>query len=306
MTHQPPKTQEASAKHSPADLPPELDPDHYRRANPDLAGLTGDQLKSHFDLYGRDEGRAGSPHSFREHFLTLLSQTADTLEIGPFCLPQVRGERVRYFDIADREELIRRALEIQYPVSDPPAIDYVSPTGDMEIVRDHFDQVFSSHCVEHQPDLVGHFSQVSRILRAGGAYFLIVPDKRYCFDHFLAETTLADVLGAHVEQRRLHSAKSVLEHRLLTTHNDPLRHWRGDHGAPVVYSKNINDIKADVDFVVKSAGTYADTHAWQFTPQSFQGLSEQLLRLGLTDLNVARIYNTPFGRFEFCAILSRR
>ncbi|MFZ0497125.1 MAG: class I SAM-dependent methyltransferase [Methylocella sp.] len=286
-------------------IPPVLDFNYYRSANADLRNFTDDELLNHFEHYGMAEGRAGAPQSFSEQFLTLISQTVDTLEIGPFCRPQMRGDKVRYFDIAGREELIERAKQVQYPIMETPVIDYVSPTGDLGIINDQFDQVFSSHCIEHQPDLVRHLSQVSRILRDGGNYFLIVPDKRFCFDHFLSESTIADVLGAHIEQRRLHCAKSILEISVLRTHNDPVKHWHGDHGLPVAQQQGLECIKSTIDQIVNNAGVYLDTHAWHFTPSTFQDILSHLYQLGLSKLRVERIYNTPVGRFEFCAILSK-
>jgi SAM-dependent methyltransferase len=288
-----------------ARFPQALDLDYYRSVNGDLRSFADEELISHFDRCGKTEGRAGSQLSFREHFLTILSQGADTLEVGPFCGPQVRGDKVRYFDIAGREALIEMAKQLQYPITETPVIDYVSPTGDMAVINDQFDQVFSSHCVEHQPDLVRHFSEVSRILRDGGSYFLIVPDKRFCFDHYLSESTIADVLGAHIEQRRLHYAKSVLEHRVLTTHNDPARHWQGDHGLPVSQQQGLDCVKGAIDHIVKNADVYLDTHAWHFTPQIFEDIVTKIYQLGLSMLKVDKIYNTPVGRFEFCAILSK-
>jgi SAM-dependent methyltransferase len=288
-----------------ASFPPVLDLVYYRSANSDLRSFTNEELINHFDHFGKNEGRAGSPQSFREHFLPLMSQTVDTLEIGPFCGAQLRGDKVRYFDIAGREALIEMAKQQQYPITEAPVINYVSPTGDMGVINDQFDQVFSSHCVEHQPNLVRHFSEVSRILRDGGSYFLIVPDKRFCFDHYLSESTIADVLGAHIEQRRLHYAKSVLEHRLLTTHNDPVRHWQGDHGLPVSQQLGLDCVKGAIADIVNNADVYINTHAWQFTPNTFQDISSHLYQLELSKLRVERIYNTPVGRFEFCAILSK-
>src|SRR5256885_1192954 len=119
---------------------PVLDLDYYRSVNSDLRSLTDDELISHFDRWGKMEGTAGSPQSFREHFLPLISQTVDTLEIGPFCGPQLRGDKVRYFDIAGREGLIEMAKQRQYPITETPVIDYVSPTGDMDIIDEQFDQ----------------------------------------------------------------------------------------------------------------------------------------------------------------------
>ena len=289
----------------PPDYPQVLDLSYYRAVNSDLRTFTDDQLLDHFRNYGETEGRAGSPHSFRHNFLQNISPAARTLEIGPFCNPQLRGDHVRYFDVGDREYLIKRAIELQYPFTDAPAIDFVSPIGDMGVIDDEFDQIFSSHCVEHQPNLVRHLDQVSRILTDGGCYFLVVPDKRFCFDHYLPETTIADVLGSHIEKRHLHYAKSVLEHRLLTTYNDPIRHWQGDHGVPLIQTTYSGSVSLSIAYVVANEGTYVDTHAWHFTPNGFQYIASYLYQLGLTRLHVNRVYNTPFGQFEFCAILTK-
>jgi SAM-dependent methyltransferase len=285
--------------------PPSLDLNYYRGANSDLATFSDDQLTVHFRNHGKNEGRAGSPCSFRENFLPTISPDAPTLEIGPFCGPQLRGDKVKYFDIADRDGLMKRAAEIHYPFTDAPFIDYVSPTGDMDVIVDQFEQIFSSHNIEHQPNLVRHFRQISRILGGGGRYFLIVPDKRFCFDHFLPETTIADVLGAYIEQKSHHSAKSVLEHRHLTTHNEALRHWQGDHGMPAIETQGPDVVMRSVDYIIENAETYLDTHAWHFTPESFQTIVAKLYQLRLTEIQVERVYNTPYGRFEFCAILSK-
>ena len=68
------------------------------------------------------------------------------------------------------------------------------------------------------------------------------------------------------ERRHVHALRSLIEHRALTTHNDGLRHWRGDHGTP---SENVGSRfrKAVQEF--EGAGLkYIDVHAWYFTPDS--------------------------------------
>jgi hypothetical protein len=93
-------------------FPPELDFDYNRNSNLDLVNFTDAELARHFFDWRKAESRTGSAQSFREHFLPLISQVTDTLEIGPFCGPQLRGSHVRYFDIADREGLIEKAVEL--------------------------------------------------------------------------------------------------------------------------------------------------------------------------------------------------
>jgi len=296
------------AKHKPvedaaavpgADLPPAFDPEFYLSANPDLTIATA-VAADHYAATGRAEGRVASPLALREHLIGLIDDGRSVLEIGPFCNPLLRGPNIAYLDMLDAQQLRARAIEIGLdPAGCPERIDYV---GGIDRVRRRFDAVISSHAVEHQPDLIHHFQQIERILTAGGLFCLIIPDKRYCLDHYLAESTIADVVEAHREQRRRHSLASVIEHVALTTHNDSGRHWAGDHGPPVPPDRaaRVENAIRDHDF---NPGRYIDVHAWYFTPDSFRTIVETLSGLGLIGLELAGVYDTARDRNEFCAVL---
>ncbi|KQX22742.1 MULTISPECIES: methyltransferase domain-containing protein [unclassified Sphingomonas] len=282
-----------------ADLPPSFDAAHYLSANPDLA-IAADAAADHYTATGRAEGRVASPLALRENLIGLIDDGRSVLEIGPFCSPLLRGPAIAYLDVLDADQLRARAVEIRIdPAGCPAHIDYV---GGLDQVRRRFDAVISSHAIEHQPDLVHHLQQIERILAPGGLFCLIVPDKRYCFDHYIAESTIADVIEAHREQRRRHSLASVIEHVALTTHNDSRRHWAGDHGPAVPADRAARVEKAirDHDF---NPGRYIDVHAWYFTPDSFRTIIETLAGLGLTGLELAGVYDTARDRNEFCAVL---
>ena len=151
-----------------------------------------------------------------------------------------------------------------------------------------------------------HLRQVADILVGGGRYFLIIPDKRFCFDHFLVDSNVAQVVQAHMAQRIVHELESVVEHRALTTHNDPARHWRGDH-ADADYGQSIAPrAKAAMDEHAAAGGAYIDVHAWKFTPESFRNIVNLLFEVDLISLEVERVYNTPYSRNEFTAILKKR
>jgi hypothetical protein len=228
------------------------------------------------------------------------------LEIGAFHHPAVRGENVRYFDVLDAAGLRERATQIAYdPTHIPAVVHYVSATGDLSSVPDTFAAAVSSHSIEHQPDLIRHFHDVANLLSEKGCYFLLIPDKRYCFDHFIDESDLAEVLQAHVERRRVHALWSVIEHRALTTHNDPSRHWRGDHSEPNFGATVAERTQAAFDEFAAARGSYLDVHAWQFTPASFRHITAALCKLSYSSMQPVRVYDTPYGRNEFTAILQK-
>jgi len=284
-------------------LPATFDPAFYRAAHPDLALADDAAAARHFAAEGREAGRIASPLARREGLIAAIDTTRPVLEIGPFCSPLVKGPGVEYLDRLDAAALRARAAAIgRDPVDCPPVIHHV---GTLDAVEDgRFDAIVAAHSLEHHPDLVRHLEEAARVLRDGGRYYLILPDKRFCFDHFLPESTLADVLDAFEAERTGHRLASVVEHVALTTHNDPARHWRGDHGAPTAEDRQRRTAEALAAYR-GAAGDYLDVHAWQFTPASFTALLEALARLDLSAFEVEAVYDTPHNQGEFCAVLRR-
>jgi len=283
-------------------LPPEFAPDVLRRRYADLADFDDAALHAHYAEHGRAEGRIASEAALREDFLKLIDPNAKLLEIGPYCTPLFTGSDVRYLDVFDAETLRARALSGGLdPANCPETIHYTS--GLAECSGEGFDVVFSSHAIEHQPDLVRHLQEVAAALKPGGAYWMIVPDKRFCFDHHLAETTVSNVMDAYLERRTRHTAKAVIDHIVLQDHNDPVSHWEGRHGD--VYQGALDRLKHAIAHFEEAQGGYIDVHAWQLTPQRFREILETLGELGLTPFNRISVYDTPRGNFEFMAVLAR-
>lgn len=241
------------------------------------------------------------PPTTRQAFLADIP--GDVLEIGPFDNPSLRGERITYFDVLDQAALIARAREHGRNPDTCPRIDYVSPTGDLSIVDRTFSSVFSSHAIEHQPDLVTHLRGVEKLLQPGGRYYLAVPDKRYCFDYYHAASTIGEVERALAEARRVHTPANVLMHRLGITHNDALRHWLGLHGRQGHYNVMVEEAEADARRA--QAGDYVDVHAWIFTPASFLDIATDLFGRGSIALKPVMVHDTTFSDLEFFAILER-
>lgn len=286
------------------ELAPEIVPDFYRLTQPDCAAMDDATVMAHYNEWGKLEGRCGSPACIRAGFIAQLSPKLSTLEIGPAVRPSLVGSNVEYFEVTDRAGLIERAELEGYPADRCPSqIHHVSPTGDLGVIKKTFDVVFSSHCIEHQPDLIRHLNQAAKILKNHGKYFLIIPDKRYCFDAFIPVTRLSAVIAAHEQSRVVHTYEDVIEHYTMTTHNDGPRHWNGDHYDLSLFQQL--EQRADYAEAVyqKANGGYVDVHAWQFTPESFRGLIDSLKVRGLINLSVDKVYNTVRNSIEFCAVL---
>ena len=295
-----------SQRQRPLVLPDEFELSYYRLEHDDLRNFSDNELFSHYEMHGQKEGRGTSSGSSRDTFLKIIPNTVSVLEIGPFCNPACTGKNVSYFDVLDSAGLRERARDHSLDTSRcPETIHYVSATGDLTVVDDRFDIAFSSHCIEHQPNLLKNLRDVSNILNDGGYYFLIIPDKRYCFDYFIPESSIAGVIDADIRNRILHDPGSIIEHRLLTTHNDPLRHWQGDHEL-----RNVDNDPGLIAGAIAEAKRYSegyiDVHAWQFTPESFRSILDLLFAAELCPLRQERVYLTRYGSMEFCAILCKQ
>ena len=246
----------------------------------------------------------GEPPPHPRTVLDQIDPAASVLEVGPFFRPAVRGPNVRYFDVLTHNELVTRATAIGFdPTYVPEFIDFVSPVGDMSVIEGTYDFIVSSHCIEHQPDLVAHLEHIAGLLKPQGAYLAIIPDKRYCFDHFLPESSLSDIVAAHIERRRVHPADKIIEHLAGTTHNDPVRHWAGDHKEAGWQQYDAARVSHACNVIAEASGGYVDVHSWQFTPRSFVTTLDGLRQLGLTRLSATKLLETPRNALEFSAVI---
>lgn len=283
-------------------IPPELDCGVYRQLHSDLAHMTDSQLHEHYNRYGKSEGRVSNALADRKAFASIITPDTSALEIGPFASPLLHGPNVSYCDVFDQEELKRRAADYSLNPDLVPHIDYTLKGMSLDEIPREFDAILSSHSIEHQPDLIGHLHQVQHRLREGGRYFVLIPDKRYCFDRYNAPSTIADVIQAHEERRLVHTLKSIITYCALRVHNDPVRHWTERDECPLIELRKVRDA---IDEWRSAEGRYLDTHAWYFTPDSFGEIVDLLNRLNFISLSAERIYSTRFGSNEFWAILKQ-
>jgi len=278
----------------------------YLKLNPDLkkAGL---DAKEHFLKYGISEGRPWQDYSeskkllvgeiiqskfdSRDEFLSILKNHNSILEIGCFDKPSLEIFRknknviISYADWLSKEQLQERASKIEgRNKNNVPEIKYVLAEG-YEQIKYNYEAVVSHHCIEHQPDLVIHFNEIYKIISNKGAYFASIPNKNQCFDHFLPESTILDVVLAFLEKRTKPSLKSVLEHRAFTSHD-----WLKDENP----FESLNPDRRDLykqNFDEFNNSDYVDVHCWQFTPESFHLIMNQLHILGLINpISTLEIY----------------
>ncbi|WP_143072474.1 hypothetical protein [Variovorax sp. OK212] len=285
------------------ELPSVFELDFYRQQQPEFAYLAYEDALENYRANGISMGHLSSHGALRGHLLDYAKKEGSILEIGPFHAPSITGDNVRYMDVLSTEELLEAVKTAGHEISNVPEIHYVAPKGGFDMVDRKFAAVFSGHCIEHQPDLIRHFQGVSSVLEDGGRYYIACPDRRYCFDHYLPETAVVDILAAYHAQRKVHSARTFLAQRLHRSHNDAGRHWAGDHGAPSC--QDYRELRKELFIDLPGENDYHDAHAWQFTPTSFFEIINFLHEAGLIEFSVERVYHTRFATQEFTAVLRK-
>jgi len=282
-----------------------VDPLIIRKYLPSINHLSDDDIKKIFLHSFKDSGLPSSQFSLKENMIHHCRNLKGTkLEIGPFDSPMLSGVGVQYFDILNQQELKLRAIEHNRNPNNVPDIHYVQNEGNLSIIDKKFDLVLSSHCIEHTPDFVKHLAQVSNLLNSGGSYYLIIPDKRYCFDYELPVSTIADLIAAHFGSQTKPPLTKLIEHRALLSHNNSIRHWLNDHDINKNHQEVAAQVKNAIDEFSKFDG-YIDVHCWRFTPFSLLEVLQSLKALNLMPFDSVSISLTPFGRKDFTAIFTR-
>lgn len=273
-------------------IPPAFEPSCYRRRYADLASLKRSELREHWRRHGRSAGRNAAPFETWDELLNCLQPAQQLLEIGPFDNPALErlrrpGLQIDYADFFDQGQLMERARQIEGrdPGSVPP-IRYVLSQGGYGQIEERYDAVVSQHCLEHQPDLIDHLLQVSRILKPEGVYLCSVPNQLRCFDRYLPPTNLINILTAHLEHRTKPPLEAVIEHRCFTVQD-----WREAPNPLLVLASDLRDrLNQALHEYVSS--DYVDVHCWKFTAESLRSLIVNLVMLGyLPPSTILRTFN---------------
>ncbi len=317
-------------------FPPTFNLEYYKNSYSELNYFPDDVLKEHYKRFAVEQGHSTCIYDRREYLKLILQKTINeqnltALEISAWDNPFISGANVKYFDATDSETLRKKAIaEGRMFNNVPDKIDFISPNGDLSIINETFDIVFSSHVIEHCPDLIEHFQGISRLLNAGGLYVLIIPDKRYCFDYYHSESTISEVIDAFISERKMPRLADVINSVYTSTHNNAVLHWLGKHGNRYGYRDKLFEPYAKLKIMDEyffddgqgvnrekflaliekyvealNKGEYISTHNWRFTPDSFGYIINILNKLEFIDLTLYRLCHTIWGRQEFIAILEK-
>ena len=249
----------------------------------------------------------------REQIKKYIDPKKPVLEIGPFNNPFLsKGEYdVSYADIRDKDGVFNeyagpkdRSEEAIRPIAQ---IDYViTESYEKAVEGKRFSAVFSSHVIEHVPDVLGHLIDLYMILEDGGYLVLAIPDKRYTFDHFRDITPFRDALDVYSNPESGVLPRLVFDFSFNrhTCNIPPIFHSG---------SASIEPLCEDFDRYRSAAESYAvakerlpaHVHYWVFTYLSFLAFIRDGLRSRL--LQYIYAYSAPpeFCGNEFYVVLKK-
>jgi hypothetical protein len=250
------------------------------------------------------------PLDRHEKILSKINRAGKGLEIGPSyspVAPRSAGFDVEILDHLSQAELVEKYSKANVNLSAIERVDYVwkgESYQELTGKSGYYDWIIASHVIEHTPDLVGFLKDCSGLLKESGVLSLVVPDKRYCFDHFRPVTGLARIVDAHLwNKSAIHSPGTIAEALINSVKKNGAIAWHA--GTPGEYQMvyTPSDARFHMERVLKEHA-HLDEHAWCFTPSSFRLIMMDLASICLLELKETGFH--PTEGIEFFVSLSKR
>ena len=230
----------------------------------------------------------------REKILKHIDRDGRGLEIGPgYCpaAPKKDGFQVETIDYLDQEGLVEKFQRDGVDTDRVEEVDFVwkgEPYAELTGKRKYYDWVIASHVIEHTPDLIGFLNECDSVLKDDGVLSLVIPDKRFCFDHFRPLTSIAEVIDSHLRKPGSHTPGKVLDFYLNTVEKAGIGAWNPEVEGEYELCTSWDEAVGKMNAAMAENG-YQDVHAWCFVPHSFRLMLSDLYRLGMI----------PFREIEF-------
>ncbi len=247
--------------------------------------------------------------------VALLTAGADLrhsrgLEIGPRDAPLIHKSTgpVLYADYADTETVRANLHGTDVDPATVLDIDIVTGGGPLAPLMPHrVDYAVASHVAEHVPDLLGWLADLHGVLAPNGTLGLAIPDRRFTFDRFRAESTIAEAAEAYLQKYTRPSLRQVFDSAWQAVEISVDQAWRNDIPERAGPEHRVMRLKPALELVARlhENGAYNDAHCWVFTPASFLELIGQAARMDLFPYTLHAFHATELNSYEFYAVLRR-
>jgi hypothetical protein len=136
---------------------------------------------------------------------------------------------------------------------------------------------------------------------------LAIPDRRFTFDLFRAESTIAEAVEAYLLKMTRPSLRQVFDSSWPAVEIGVDQAWRNDVPERAGAQYRLAHLKEALALVrrLHAEPVYNDAHCWVFTPASFLDFVEQAAWLDLFPFVLQDFHPTECGGYEFYAVLRR-
>jgi SAM-dependent methyltransferase len=206
-----------------------------------------------------------------------------------------------------RAKYSRAEMGVAHRVSNIQDVDFVFAGEPIETLIPselRFDVIYGSHVLEHQVDFIGHLHSLATLVKPGGRIIEVIPDLRTCFDALRFPTVTSDVLVVHAKRPGIHQGKQVFDYLSRMINVDRGYRLRDGDLDGVGFTNSLQQAHAQMLAMEQAGADYLDSHAWAFTPESFELLMLELRLLGMT--NLVPTYVSPQYGNQFCVVLEAK
>ncbi len=221
----------------------------------------------------------------------MIDRNGKGLEIGPShnpAAPKSEGYDVDIVDHLGQAGLLEKYRDdIGLNLASIEPVDFIWQGGSLsELIGTpaKYDWIVASNVIEHMPDLIAFLRDCQTLLKPAGVISLVVPDKRFCFDHLRRRSSTGDIVQANIELRSRHTPGQILDHFAYATKLDESGSWHRDSVGKVTFVHDASLAEGMLSRA-QTSPDYIDVHGWVFTPSSFRLILGDLNSLGLVCLD---------------------
>jgi SAM-dependent methyltransferase len=235
---------------------------------------------------------------------------AKILEIGAFDYPTYPKDQANsyFLDWFSPEEHFTHHPSALDRAKNAVAVDYVVKDKNFSNhISEKFNLVIANHVVEHIPDPIRWFHNISQLLDRNGYLFLAVPHKEYIFDKIRSLTSLREIIRGYDEDLTSPTLYHVFDHLYYYRPIRANNVWENRDCQKLLETKPIPTAKIALkrarDKIEKHG--YVDVHCNVFNYKSFLEIFKELYVSQYVDLKIVNSQNVKPTGTEFHVIFQK-